>query len=251
MADNKISAYPASSGLSLTDIFPVVDDPSGTPATQKATFTQLATLLFGGNVASLSLTAATNQIILDSDTANTGSITMATLSAARTWTFPNSTGTICLVANTTTLQGKTMDTSCFFPVLAGGSGTTSTLTLQPTSGVGTTGADIIFKVGNNGATEAMRILNDTSIAIPLTITAPGTTGAQTINKMAGRVNIAAAGTSVVVTNSLVTANSIIMAVAATNDTSARVTNVVPAAGSFTIRTVAVTAETAFSFLVIN
>lgn len=84
-----------------------------------------------------------------------------------------------------------------------------------------------------------------------TITASGTTGAQTINKPAGRVNIAAAGTSVVVTNSLVTANSIIIAVAATADATARVTSVVPAAGSFTINTVSVTAETAFNFLVVS
>ena len=84
-----------------------------------------------------------------------------------------------------------------------------------------------------------------------TITAPATTGNQTINKAAGRVNIAAAGTTVVVTCSLVTANSIIIAVAATADATARVTNVVPAAGSFTINTVATTAETAFNFLIVN
>lgn len=45
----KISALPASAGLSLTDIFPVVDDPAGTPVTQKADFSQLATLLGTGN----------------------------------------------------------------------------------------------------------------------------------------------------------------------------------------------------------
>lgn len=41
MADTKISALPASAGLVTTDIFPVVDDPSGTPVTQKATVAQL------------------------------------------------------------------------------------------------------------------------------------------------------------------------------------------------------------------
>lgn len=89
------------------------------------------------------------------------------------------------------------------------------------------------------------------IQVSKTITAVGTTGNRTINQTAGRVNIAAGGTAVTVTNSLVTANSIVMAVAATNDTTATVKNVVPAAGSFTINTVAVTAETAFNFLVIN
>lgn len=89
------------------------------------------------------------------------------------------------------------------------------------------------------------------VKLDSTITTVGTTGAVTINKPCGRVNIAAAGTSVVVTNSLVTANSIVIAVPATNDSTARVTNVVPAAGSFTIRTVATTAETAFNFLVLS
>lgn len=49
--------------------------------------------------------------------------------------------------------------------LAGGQTTTSALTLKSTTGVGTTGADIIFQVGNNGATEAMRILNGGTIGI--------------------------------------------------------------------------------------
>lgn len=90
-----------------------------------------------------------------------------------------------------------------------------------------------------------------SIDLPKTITAPGTTGNQTINKAMGRVNIAATGTSVIVTNSLVTANSIIHAVAATADATARVTSVVAATGTFTINTVATTAETAFNFILVN
>ena len=47
----------------------------------------------------------------------------------------------------------------------GGTGTTSTLTLRSTSGVGTTGADIIFQAGNNGATEVMRIQNGGNVGI--------------------------------------------------------------------------------------
>ncbi|MES2649400.1 MAG: hypothetical protein V4717_21160 [Bacteroidota bacterium] len=49
--------------------------------------------------------------------------------------------------------------------LLGGTTPTSTITYQTTSGIGTTGADHIFKVGNNGATEAMRIRNDGNIGI--------------------------------------------------------------------------------------
>lgn len=89
------------------------------------------------------------------------------------------------------------------------------------------------------------------VKVDTTITTVGTTGNQTIDKPAGRVNIAAAGTTVTVTNNLVTANSIVWAVAATNDTTARVTSVVPGAGSFVINTVATTAETAFNWMVIS
>lgn len=49
--------------------------------------------------------------------------------------------------------------------IVGGTGTTSTLTLQTTTGVGAVGADVLFLVGNNGATEAMRILNNGRVGI--------------------------------------------------------------------------------------
>jgi hypothetical protein len=79
-----------------------------------------------------------------------------------------------------------------------------------------------------------------------------TVGAVTINKAAGRVNIAASGTSVVVTNSLVTAASHVMAVISTNDATAVLKNVVPAAGSFTITlNAAATAQTSIDFFVVS
>lgn len=85
-----------------------------------------------------------------------------------------------------------------------------------------------------------------------TITAPATTGARTINKTTGRVNFAAAATSLVVTNSLVTANSIVHCTVATNDTTMKSAACVPAAGSFTIYSnAAATAETAVAFTVTN
>jgi hypothetical protein len=49
--------------------------------------------------------------------------------------------------------------------LIGGSTTTSDLYLQTTTGVGAAGADMHFLVGNNGATEAMTILNSGVIGI--------------------------------------------------------------------------------------
>ena len=85
-----------------------------------------------------------------------------------------------------------------------------------------------------------------------TVTAGGTTGAQTINKTAGSVNFAAAATSLVVTNSLVSTSSIIVATVATNDTTMKSVQAVAAAGSFTLyANAAATAETRVNFLVIN
>lgn len=90
--------------------------------------------------------------------------------------------------------------------------------------------------------------------VDATMTAGGTTGNQTINKAAGSVNIAAAGTTVTVTNSLVAATSIVIPVVMTNDTTALVKNCVVnvAGGSFVITmNAAVTAETKIGFYVIN
>ena len=68
-----------------------------------------------------------------------------------------------------------------------------------------------------------------------TITAGGTTGNQTINKPAGTVNIAAGQAAVTVTNSLVTANSIILTTVRTADaTLLYVKSVVAGSGTFTI-----------------
>lgn len=88
--------------------------------------------------------------------------------------------------------------------------------------------------------------------IDATITAGGTTGAQTIDKAAGSVNFAAAATSVVVTNSLVSADSIILCTVRTNDATLKSVQAVGGAGSFTMHAnAAATGETRVDFLVIN
>lgn len=78
-----------------------------------------------------------------------------------------------------------------------------------------------------------------------------TIGAVTINKASFRANIALGATSVVVTNSYVTAASKVLCMAAANDTTGRVTASVPAAGSVTIYSVATTANMAVDCLVVN
>lgn len=90
------------------------------------------------------------------------------------------------------------------------------------------------------------------INLDKTVTAAGTTGAQTINKTTGTVNFAASATSLVVTNSLVTANSIIICTVCTNDTTMKSVAAVAASGSFTMyANAAPTAETRVNFLVTN
>jgi hypothetical protein len=92
--------------------------------------------------------------------------------AAYTSRFTLTSGGTLTIGGGLTIAGSiTGATSCSFsstlsaatsftcPIHYGGSTTTSTLSLVATSGVGTTGADIIFKVGNAGGTEAARILN--------------------------------------------------------------------------------------------
>lgn len=85
-----------------------------------------------------------------------------------------------------------------------------------------------------------------------TVTAGGTTGAQTINKTTGSVNFAAAAASLVVTNNLVATSSIIIATVATNDATMTSVQAVAGAGSFTLYpNVAPTGETRVNFLVTN
>jgi hypothetical protein len=94
----------------------------------------------------------------------------------------------------------------------------------------------------DGATAPTASLNNTgSIKIeggiiqPATITAGGTTGAQTINKLVGCVNFAASATSLVVTDNFVTTTSIVNAWCQTADANkTAVYAIVPASGSFTI-----------------
>ena len=74
--------------------------------------------------------------------------------SSKTFQFPNASGTFIIGEGVG--AGQT---------LIGGTTTTADLTLQTTSGVGTTGADMHFLVGNNGATEAMTILNSGNVGI--------------------------------------------------------------------------------------
>ena len=116
---------------------------------------------------------------------------------------------------------------------------------------GTTTGNCLL-VQNSTPTALLTVLDNGKTSFAATNTAAGTTGAQTINKASGTVNFAAGANTLVVTNSLCTASSIVFAVIRTNDATAVLENVVPAAGSFTINLTAnATAETSVGFFIIN
>ena len=114
------------------------------------------------------------------------------------------------------------------------------------------GSDNAIDIGTAGSLRPRDLFLARSFGIEATVTAGGTIGAQTINKAAGTVNFGAGATTLVVTNSLVTTSSLVFAVVRTNDATATIKNVVPAAGSFTITsTAAATAETSVGFFVVQ
>jgi hypothetical protein len=108
----------------------------------------------------LTQTGTTNVTLPTSGTLY-GTATNSITSAQLITSVTNETGTGVLVFGT----APTFTTSIVTPLVIGGTATTSPLRLRSTSGVGTAGADIIFQTGNNGATEAMRILNSGNVGI--------------------------------------------------------------------------------------
>jgi hypothetical protein len=149
--------------------------------------------------------------------------------------------------------------------VTGGSGANnagSNFTIASGKGTGsaTTGGDIIFQTSDAAASSSTLQTLTTKYTIkkngvqdyPTTVTAGGTTGDQTINKVSGTINFAAGATAITVTNSLVSTTSIVFAVVRTNDTTATIKNVVSGSGSFVITlTAAATAETSVGFFTIN
>jgi hypothetical protein len=96
----------------------------------------------------------------------------------------------------------------------------------------------------------LRVLN--GVSFDFTLTAPGTTGAQTIQKPCGFVNFAAAAQTLVVTNYLVDGNSLIIPVVLTDDATAKSCIIsAQSVGSFTLKlNAAATAETKVGFLML-
>jgi hypothetical protein len=144
--------------------------------------------------------------------------------------------------------GLTTHVSGILPVANGGTGLATLTANQIPYGNGTG----VYQSSANLTYDGSAFTVKADIVVNKTITASGTTGPQTIDKTSGSVNFAALATSLVVTNSLVTTSSIILATVASNDTTMKSVQVVAAAGSFTLYANAgATAETRVNFLVLN
>ena len=148
-------------------------------------------------------------------------------------------------------DGTSKQLGGYFTLAPVAAGSTPTFTSAALMCDNSATVDPIFVARDNG-TNVFTIGDGGKITIDNTITPGGTTGARTINKASGTVNFAAGATTLVVTNSLCTTSSIVMAVVRTGDATAYIKNVIPIGGSFTITLgAAATAETSVGFMIIN
>lgn len=125
-------------------------------------------------------------------------------------------------------------------------------TTTPTTCLTLTQSSDTVAIGSGTAT-TLSLAGTKSVALQRTITAGGTVGAQTINKQAGTLNVAAGQASIALTNSTITTSSIIIPVLRTADATCTFVKSVTISGSvatFTLNTTC-TAETSLGFVVWN
>lgn len=263
MADTKISALSAGAALAGTETIPAVQS----AATVKVTATQIKTFT------SASPTLVTPVLGVASAT----SIAPLNFTDANTLEQYNSTTAQVFYLYNTRTDASNYERAairwtgniCYFQSQKAGTGGSRNIGLLSVSAIefwtgntqcwniNTPGhlvaqTDNFVDIGATNATRPRRLYLGTGLSVEATVTAGGTTGAQTINKTAGTVNFAAAASTLVVTNSTVTASSLVFCVIRTNDGTATIKNVVPSSGSFTITlTAAATAETSVGFFVVE
>ena len=138
------------------------------------------------------VTDAQAVVIGNTSGTNTGDQTNITGNAATVTTNANLTGVVTSVGNATAIADAALSvaktsglqtaldakaplaspiftTNITTPVVIGGTSTIQTITYKTTTGVGATGADHIFQVGDNGSVEAVRISNNGNVGIGTTV----------------------------------------------------------------------------------
>lgn len=168
-----INEIPAVSGMFL-----IVENKTGSTVTMKNLTGATANQIETGTGADLPLAANANLFMYYSPTvlkwkvvggSGSGSVNLTgpitSVGAATSVASQVGTGSTFVMDQSPTITTPTAATSLTTPMVIGGTGTTSTLIHKTTTGVGATGADHIFQVGTNGATEAMRIQNNGNVGI--------------------------------------------------------------------------------------
>jgi hypothetical protein len=157
-----VTSITAGTNLSATPANPITA--SGTISTvMNPAFTTSVTTpsIYGGSSASQTLLIQSTTGVGTSDSivfkvGNNGAITAMTIASDGTVTIP---------------QAAIDTTSITVPLLIGGTTASSSLTLQSTSGVGTTDS-IFFKVGNNGAITALTMATTGASTFGVSATSP-------------------------------------------------------------------------------
>ena len=200
--------------------FPILNQNTTGSAASLTTSRNINGVAFNGT-ADITITAAAGTLTGTTLNSTVVSSSLTSLGTISTGVWQGTAITDTYISSASTWNAKagtaspTFTTQITTPKVLGGTGTTQTLTFQTTSGVGTTGADMIFLVGNNGATEALKINNAGAIStsfnvscnnlLASTLVRCGSTSAFNIN---GRLNLSASADGIAsITNNAGTANT--------------------------------------------
>ena len=194
---NSIADAYVDNDITLTNITQITNrsilDTSGTltvarGGTGATTFTQYG-IIYGNGTSALQVTAAgaDNQVLIGNTGAAPGWANASTLAGQIDH------GSVTGLSDDDHTQYALLAGRSGGQILIGGTGTTDGLTLQTTSGTGTTGADMHFLVGDNGGTEAMTILNSGYVGI-------GTAAPTVPLEVSGRISQIGLGDSIIIGN---------------------------------------------------
>jgi hypothetical protein len=225
----------------------------------EATNTEYLSLAWAANVATIRTVASgsgsTRHLVLGAGTISTLNLG-GSGSGASVLTGSTGTGNLALLTIQNSVNwGSTTGTQSGLAILGtvnqSISGTWNGILVNPTMVTTGSGGASLLRLQADSA-DKFRVDVNGKMVMDATMTAAATTGARTINKPSGSVNFAAAATSLVVTNSLVSADSIVTPVMMTADATCRIASVVPGSGSFTINmTAGCGAETRVGWVVHN
>jgi len=163
---NYLNGATGTTGTTSTNLVYSTSPTLVTPTIGAATATSINKVAITQPATGSTLTIADGKSLTASNTLTFAGTDGSTLNIGAGGTLGSNAYTNTAYAPITT---PTFTTNITTPMVIGGTVATQSLVYKTTTGVGAAGADHIFQVGNNGGTEAMRILNNGNVGI-------GTTG---------------------------------------------------------------------------